>query len=156
MKAWKEVTEMAIKHRTKHHAECCMDLENLRMMPTVTRYRIKFLSTTYADSDVMPAESSPKSNAKANSAQDQNLAWWDGTHRTQNYCGGYGIPNSRRWKPNQESSSTKREMHTCYACMKEWNRYRYVWTIKSQGIHRGNRYQKWASPKTRHSAYAVR
>jgi len=39
-----------------------------------TEYRIKLLSTTYADSDVMPADSSPKFNAEANSARDQSPA----------------------------------------------------------------------------------
>jgi len=72
MKAAKEMTTMAIKHSTKHHTRCCMDLENPRTMSTVTRYHIKVLSTTYTDSDFMPVDSS----LNANSARDQNPAWW--------------------------------------------------------------------------------
>jgi len=56
------------------HTKCCMDLENLRTMPMVTRYRIKLLSTTYANSDATPADSSPMFSAEANLAQDQSPA----------------------------------------------------------------------------------
>jgi len=76
IKAWKEVTAMAIKHSTKRHTKCCMHLENLRTMPTVTRYHIKVLSTTYTDWDSTQADASLKSSAEANSAQDQSPAWW--------------------------------------------------------------------------------
>ena len=74
MNAWKEMTTMAIKHHTKYHTRCCMHFENRHTMQTATKYHIKLLSTTNADSDVMPADTSLKSNDMANSARDQSPA----------------------------------------------------------------------------------
>jgi hypothetical protein len=69
------MTAMAIERRTKRHTKCCMVLENLRTMPTATKYCIEPLSTTYADSDAMSVDSFPKFNAaKASSARDQSPA----------------------------------------------------------------------------------
>jgi hypothetical protein len=48
-----------------------MDLANLRAMLTATQYCIKHLFTFYVNSDVTPAYSFPKYNAKAKSAQYQ-------------------------------------------------------------------------------------
>jgi hypothetical protein len=68
------MTAMATKRRSKRHTKCCMDLENLGTMPMATKYCIKPISTTYADSDAMSVDSFPKFNAsKASSAQDQSL-----------------------------------------------------------------------------------
>jgi len=70
MKASKEVTAMAIKHRTKRHTRCGMDLAHRRTLLMATKYCIKPLSTIYVDSDATPVDSSPKfSAARANSAQ---------------------------------------------------------------------------------------
>jgi hypothetical protein len=74
MKAVKGMTTMAIKHRTKCHMGCCMDLEILRTMIAATTYRIKLLSTTEAHSDVQPANLSPKSNVKTHPAPAQSPA----------------------------------------------------------------------------------
>jgi len=68
------MTAMAIKHNTKHYTRGYMDLENLRQMVEVRRYRIKHLSTTYADSDVVPADSSLLTHEEANWARDQTPA----------------------------------------------------------------------------------
>jgi len=69
------MTAMAIKRRMKCHTKCCMGLENPCTMLTATKYRIKPLSTTYADSDAMPVDSFPKFNAaKVSSARDQSPA----------------------------------------------------------------------------------
>jgi len=52
-----------------------MDSENLRAMPTATKYRNNPLSTTYTNLDAMPVDSFPKFNtAKASLAQDQSPA----------------------------------------------------------------------------------
>ena len=69
MKACKDkMTAMAIKHRMKRNTTYRIDSENIRTMPTVTRYHIKLLCTTYADSDATLADSSTKSSAEANEA----------------------------------------------------------------------------------------
>jgi len=65
---------MPVKHTTKCHTRCYMDLANLLTMRPATKYHIKLLSTTYVDSDGTPADSSPKYNAEANSAQGQSPA----------------------------------------------------------------------------------
>jgi hypothetical protein len=43
-----------VKHRTKRHTRCCMDLANRCTILPAMKYRIKPLSTTYIDSDAMP------------------------------------------------------------------------------------------------------
>jgi len=71
----KAMTVMAIKHHTKHHTRCCMDLANRRTMLTATKYVINPHSTIYVDLDAMPVDSFPKINAaRACSAQGRSPA----------------------------------------------------------------------------------
>ena len=60
-----------VKHHTKLHTRCCIDVLNLLTMLTAARYHIRLLFTMYVDLDVMPADSSPKYTTKENSAQNQ-------------------------------------------------------------------------------------
>jgi len=77
IKAWKERrTTMAIKNHMKHHTRCYIELPNLCTMLKATRYRVKIHFTTYVDSEVTPADWSPRYNAKSNSVEGQCPAWW--------------------------------------------------------------------------------
>lgn len=59
---------MAFKDLSAGYTECCMELENLHLMPMPERYPIKPPSTTYTNSYVTPTALFQHANAQPNSA----------------------------------------------------------------------------------------
>jgi hypothetical protein len=89
-------------------------------MRPATKYRIKLLSTTYVDSDSSPADSSPKLNAEANSAQGQSPVMVGYIHDSKTLWRIWD-PESQRVKAQTEVIFDKERNMAHMSCQHESN-----------------------------------